>query len=185
MKPIGKKVLRILISLFFFSFSLMPMSIAEALDSNLSGFQSFTHSAWSANYGYKSFIYKSSYLAYRTTDTTYKRVKNHDWRGYKCQSDNIWPPYVGNGTVYLWDIYMVDTSGKLYSRLLGSSFTTGQYYSRLVCSPTYTFGQKICATEQKASKNLSLKNRINTWFELDSSWTPHFWMEDYTFTQSY
>ncbi|MDD3894882.1 MAG: hypothetical protein PHU36_07670 [Syntrophomonadaceae bacterium] len=189
MKILYKKALFVALTILFFCLSLITtapyISTAEALDPNLSAFNRFTHSAWSANYGLKSFVYKSDYLAQQTSDSTNKKVNYHDWIAYKCPSDGIYNPEVGNGAAGLYQIYMVDTNGNLYSPITGSNFVNGSYYSRLLCGSAYYFAAGKSSTQQSASNSRTYQNRVETWFQLDNSWTPFFWTGDYIWTQQY
>lgn len=125
------------------------------------------------------------YLANQTTTSTEKQVSGHDYYAYKCTTDAIWPPYVGNGTVQVQNIYMQDSStGYLYSYLSGSYFSNGSYYSRLICSGM-TFVGKICSSTQSSSSSRTYTNRVQSYFYIDSSWTPFQWTGDYAWTQSY
>lgn len=157
----------------------------EAANPNLSAWKKFSHTAWSSNWGLKTFIYKSDYLAEKTSDSNYKIVRNHDFLAYKCPDDSIWPPFVGNGTVSLYKVEMIDSNGSSHSPIYGSNFSKGLIYSRLLCSGSLTFLAKLYYPAQKASKNLSLRNRINTWFFLSEEWIPSIWLEDYAYTNWY
>lgn len=157
----------------------------EAADANLSAWEKFSHTAWSSSWGTKTFVYKSDYLAEQTSDSTNKIVRNHDFTAYKCPQDIIWPPEVGNGEVRLYKVEMLDSNGSTYSPIYGSDFSNGVIYSRLLCGDNLTFLAKIYHPDQKASKNLSLRNRVNTWFFLSEDWIPSTWLEDYAYTNWY
>lgn len=118
-------------------------------------------------------------MAEQTSDNTYKIVRNHDVFAYKSPNDNIYPPEVGNGQVVLSQVVMVDSNGGTHSPIDGSSFSNGLIYSRLIPGGSLTFLAKKYYPDQKASKTLSLRNKVTTWFLLPSDeWFPNTWRDE-------
>lgn len=159
---------------------------AKAEATTLNAFSSFSHSAWSADYGTKTFKYKSDYIANQYNSSPNKYVNNHDLFAYKCPSDTIYPPEIGNGTVAINNVYMQDTStGYLYSQLNSNYFSNGSYYSRMYCGGALTFRQIKSPTAQSSSNTRTYTNRVDTIMGLDNNWTPFIFTGDYIWTQSY
>lgn len=179
-----KHTINVIIVLTCLILLLTSFSLA-ANATTLEAYQKFDHSAWSANYGLKTFTYRVSYMASQSSTSTEKQVSGHDVYSYKCTTDAIWSPELGNGTVMLQNIYMQDSStGNLYSYLSGSSFVNGSYFSRLVCGGM-NFLAKKCSNTQSSSNARTYTNRVLTYFYVGDGWAPSSWTGDYAWTQSY
>lgn len=122
---------------------------------------SWTHSAWSADYGAKSFVYQVTYIADTTSGyelgSSYDGVSNHDYIAYKSYA--IYPPEVGNGEASVIKVAIVNASNnsdQLYSTALIQAFPSSNY-----------------------------KVKVVSGFALDYIWTPNMWTNDTCYTSSF
>jgi len=102
------KVIALLILQFILA-SLCLGASAEA-SSEVNGYNRFSHTSFSLNWGIKTFNYRTDYRGQVVTGyeagSTYKAVSDQDFVAYKVPEDGIWPPEVGNGMVEIPGVYL-------------------------------------------------------------------------------
>ncbi len=181
-----KKIINFAVCLFigFYFICCYPSS---ALAISAGG--TWTHSAWSSDFGIKAFTYKVSYYADTKSGyevgQTYDAAYNHDYIAYKTPSDYIYPPEVGNGDASVVSVSLVDSSNNIVNTLSNSSWSRGTLRSYIWPEGTIFFDE-LCTTHWlQGFPSSSYRVKVVSGFALDVNWVPNLWTSDTCYTSTF
>ncbi|NLB87612.1 MAG: hypothetical protein GX790_00040 [Syntrophomonadaceae bacterium] len=149
---------------------------------------SWTHSAWSADYGAKSFVYQVTYIADTTSGyelgSSYDGVSNHDYIAYKSYA--IYPPEVGNGEASVIKVAIVNASNNSeVTSLSNSLWRKGTIRGHILPGGSIIFDQLYSTALIQAFPSSNYKVKVVSGFALDYIWTPNMWTNDTCYTSSF
>lgn len=155
----------------------VTISIAFAFTNNTRA-ETYSHTAWSPDWGTKPFNYTAHYMAAQYGIT---ELFNHEVDAYKTPDQVIWPPEVGNGDVLLLRVYLQGSDEVTYDEIQGNSFSNGAIYDHIYPGGTLHYFTKYNYSAMEGSSMVSLTGVAELWFMLDSdAWFPNLWT-DYAF----
>ncbi|AFV11961.1 hypothetical protein Tph_c17580 [Thermacetogenium phaeum DSM 12270] len=133
-------------TVFIFLAASFCVNISAQAAEEISGYNRFSHNAYSFDWGWKTFNYHVSYYALAITggNNAYKAVANQDVHAYKIPADGIWPPSVGNGMVNLYYVYLLDTNNTVKASQSGQIWSNGLHWPRMLPPGTLSLLEKHC-----------------------------------------
>ncbi|MDD2556562.1 MAG: hypothetical protein PHN17_09565 [Syntrophaceticus sp.] len=179
-----KCILCCIFLLFIFVFTLTITEKHGEAATQVSGYKNFSHTAYSINWGIKTFKYRNSYICNVITGFSgysYKAATNQDILAYKTPEDYIYPPEVGNGAVGLQGVYLLDTNNNVNNSQNPNQWSAGLINSRILPGGTKYLLSRYCYVRLEGIPNATYRVQVRTTFALPSSWSPFLWT-DYTYT---
>jgi hypothetical protein len=173
-----------LLCVFLFTLTITGKRVEAA--TQVDGYKHFKHNAYNLQWGYRCFEYSNDYICTVITGFsgggyTYKAATNQDLASYKTPADIIYPPLIGNGTVVLQGVYLLNTSNNVVNSLGNESFNNGTINWRIVPGGTLWLLSRYSYTWLEGIPNATYRIQVGTTFALPCSWYPFLWT-DYTYT---